>query len=333
MKKVCTIVMVLCLLLTGCSVVSQQEYDDLVSKNAELQSQIDQLQSETGKTGSESETELSGTEEASYETNQQETEMSEPVAIQYTSPKGFLWLIYNDEIVQKCYTVVDDKSFSKYTDEQIIDAIYVIVEDFAFSYISESDYALPSYLFVLGVDGNAIGYATIEMNSPSDKGVTWLEGYEHYNNHSQNISNAKDFSYFWGSKSDITIDNYNICFSGEYSFISADEADDFIYMYLLSSDSEATELIAVEVDVENKAYASRNFDVYVSINAPNGKTLMDCSSCFDDGIGGSLVELPSKSVVSKRFYIPYEGDGEYKIEFGDPFDVVKQIYIIEVKKP
>lgn len=325
--------MTFCIALTGCYGVSQEEYNSVVSQNIELQSQNEQLQAELKEADEaieQSQRELNEANSQQEDAEIKETEDTENY-IQYVTPNGQIWLI-DDAAIRECFTAIDTNKFVGKTDKDIINAVYDIVEDFAFSYMTNENCAMLSYLYVLNFDGEAIGYATMQLNNPSENGVTWLGKYENYNEHSENISCAKDFMNFGGSKSDITLNNYSIHFSGEYDFAGIETAGDWINSYLSLSDSKASEFIAIDVEVTNNAFSERSFDVAVVATAPSGKTLYDCSPCFDDGIFDSLVKIPSKESVNKRFYVPYEGDGEYKLNFGDPFDTVKQVYIIEINK-
>lgn len=351
-KDFAALIMAFCITLTGCNSVSQDEYDSVVSLNSELQSKNEQLETELKevKESLESAEELveqvriaaqnvlSQNEQSTTNSQQQETSTSEAEItgdyIDYVTPNGLHWIIYDSTAIRKCFVVIDTTRFAGYNDEFIINTVYDIVEDFAFSY--ENDASI-SYLYVLNANGDVIAFTGMTIAGPSEDGITWFGEYEKYNDHPTNISCAKDFSNYGGSKSDITIDNYSIHFSGEYDFVSVETAGGSIDSYLSQSESNASELIALDVEVVNNTISKRNFEpspnMFIFIIDPNGKLIDDCSSCFDDGI--DRAEIPSKGGVSKRFYLPYEGDGEYTFEFIENGDIfgAKQVYIIEVSKP
>lgn len=351
-KGFAALAMAFCITLTGCNSVSQEEYDSVVSQNNELQSKNEQLETELkeAKESLESAEELveqvriaaqnalrqneqSTTNSQQEETETKETEDTEGF-IKYVAPSGMHWAIDDSTSIRKCYVKVDTTLLVGYSDEVIINCIYDVVEDFAFSY--END-ATMSYLYILDANLDVIGLTIMYITGPSENGITWFGEYEKYNDHPTNISCAKDFSNYGGSKSDITIDNYSIHFSGKYDFVSVETARSSIDSYLSQSESNASELIALDVEVVNNTISKRSFEpspnMFIFIIDPSGKLIYDCSSCFDDGI--DRAEILSKESVNKRFYLPYEGDGEYTFEFIENGDIfgAKQLYIIEVSKP
>lgn len=334
-KGFAALAMAFCITLTGCNSVSQDEYDSMVSQKVELQRENEQLKDELKEVRESLESAeelveqvriaaqnvLSQNEQSTTNSQQEETSTSEAEItgdyIDYVTPNGVHWIIDDSTAIRKCYVVIDTTLFAGYNDEFIINTVYDIVEDFAFSY--ENDASI-SYFYVLDAKGNAIGLTLMySIIGPSDGGITWIGEYEKYNDHPTNISCAKGFSNYGGSKSDITIDNYSIHFSGEYDFVSSESGSEYI---------------ALDVEVVNNSSFKRIFDLGLdlSISDPNGERISDSSFLFDDGI--EYFEIPSKESVSKRFYLPYKGDGEYIFKFGSMTDAsAKQVYIIEVSKP
>lgn len=353
MKKSVLAALAAVMLLSGCSGVSQDEYNSLLEENSKLKesSRSENTSSEI----STIETSTSGSIESSnsFESNKPNENESlstdsnisadDPSAIlkemidkgeAIISPvTGTVWFYLEDN---SAYVAsVGNGIFAEANDEKKIGYCYLDAIYFASNEQFKDKYWMYLYWFDPNIgDGNTLGYCTITNlfgeTSISDNSIKWTNEWEQFNESDTNkkyIELVKNYDF------SIVTDNfelggYKVDFTGEYNFVVLDNK---------FSAYNGQTLLTVNADIKNLSndYDSKGYSyctLSCQASAPDGSRL----SSFDTYLGDNGI-LGSKIFVGQtfngNFAVPYVGDGEYRFEFTSLGDNRKYVYKIDVIKP